>query len=116
MTMNDLWSDIKADSALLDASVEELKGDGADLARKESAYKITLAKAILEERSKGTPATLVRDLCQGREDVSTARLDRDCAQSVYDACRESINAVKLQIRVNNDQLAREWQQAGMRNQ
>ena len=46
-----------------------------------------------------------------REDVQKALLERDCTEVLYDTCLEGINATKLQIRVNEAQLEREWNQA-----
>lgn len=110
--MSDLISDIQSDAKLLSKSVSEYRERGIALANAEAEYKSLMAKAMLEERAGGTPATIVRDICLGRDDVATARLNRDCAQALYDSCHEGINALKLQIRINDKQLDREWNQAG----
>lgn len=108
--MSDLWSDIQADLTLLSRSVSELKARGEARARADASYRCLKAKAILEARAEGIPATLAKDVIYAREDVQKALLERDCTEALYDSCIEGINATKLQVRVNEAQLEREWNQ------
>lgn len=109
--MNDLWGDIQADLRLLSRSVVELRQRGEARAKADAAYRSLKAKAILEARAEGIPATLAKDVIYAREDVQMALLERDCTEALYDSCIEGINATKLQVRVNEAQLEREWNQA-----
>lgn len=109
--MGDLWQDIQADERLLARSVADLRARGEAKAKADVAYRALKAKAILEARADGIQATLAKDVIYAREDVQMALLERDCTEALYDSCIEGINATKLQIRVNEAQLEREWGQS-----
>ena len=106
----DLWQDIQADLRLLARSVPELKERGIAKAKADVAYRTAKAKAILEARAEGIPATIAKEVIYARDDVQKALLERDCTEVLYDTCIEGINATKLQIRVNEAQHEREWNQ------
>lgn len=108
----DLWQDIQADQRLLNRSVAELKERGIAKAHADADYRALKAKAILEAKADGMPATLAKDIIYAREDVQKALLQRDITETLYESCGEGINALKLQIRVNESQLAREWGNEG----
>lgn len=91
--------------------VSQMRHAGVQYAENEAAYRTALARAILEERAKGTPATLTGDIVRGREDIADLKMRRDAAEANYKAFAEEINVNKLRIRVLDAQLAREWSQA-----
>ena len=68
----------------------------------------SLARRILEEREKGTPVTIISDICRGSTQIAGLRFERDCAEVVYKSAMEAINSMKLQIRLMDSQLGREW--------
>ena len=70
--------------------------------------------AILEERDKGTPVTVISDVCRGREDIAELKRLRDCSEAIYKASQEAVNVLKLRIRVLNDEIDREWNSGGNR--
>lgn len=45
-------------------------------------------------------------------EIAELRKDRDIAKSLYDTCREAINSYKLQIRIVNEQINRDWNSGG----
>jgi hypothetical protein len=67
-----------------------------------------MRKKILEERAKGTPVTIISDVCRGDPEVAKLRLERDIAKTVYESAQEAINGYKLQIRILDAQVEREW--------
>ena len=71
-------------------------------------YKSTLAKAVLKLRADNLPATLINLVVYGEKEVADKRLKRDIAKVMYDANNEHINVTKLQIRVIENQLQREY--------
>lgn len=95
---------------LLNKALSECVKRGKELAQAEQAYKQANAKFILSERAKGTPATLIRDLALGDEVVSGLRLERDIASVYYDNAREARNVYKLEARLIEEQIKREWGQ------
>ena len=88
--------------------VSEIRETGCQYARNRQAYEIAKARATLAEREKGTPATIIRDVVQGYEDVSEARMLKDCSEALYKAAQEAVNVAKLKVRIIDAQIAREW--------
>lgn len=107
-----LYQELQSKISLLDVAVKELRSRGIAYAQAERDYRVALAKAILEEREKKTPATLCSDVCRGREDIAILRFKRDCAEVVYKSAMEAINSLKLEMRLIENQISREWGQAG----
>lgn len=106
--MNDLVTEIGNKSRMLDVAITELKKRGQKYAEAEKAYRIALARRILDEREKGTPVTIISDICRGSTQIAGLRFERDCAEVVYKSAMEAINSMKLQIRLMDSQLDREW--------
>lgn len=107
----ELYQELDNKTRLLDAAVRELRSRGTALAEAEREYRIAKAKAILEEREKGTPATVTLDIVKGRRDIANLCFKRDCAEVVYKSALEAINSTKLQLRLLESQVQREWGQA-----
>ena len=106
--MNDLVTEIGNKSRMLDVAIAELKKRGQKYAEAEKAYRIALARRILEEREKGTPVTIISDICRGSTQIAALRFERDYAELVNKSAMEAINSMKLQIRLMDSQLGREW--------
>lgn len=105
---NDLVTEISGKVALLDAAIRQLGKRGQAYAEAERTYKIELAKKILNERDKGVPVTIISDICRGDPTIAKLRFERDCAKVVYESAQEAINSYKLQLRLMDAQLTREW--------
>lgn len=108
--MTDLWSEAERLMALNEERVGQMRRAGVQLAENEAEYRVALADAILQERSRGTAATLTGDIVRGRRDIAELKLRRDSAETNYKAFAEEINVNKLRLRVINEQIAREWSQ------
>jgi hypothetical protein len=105
---SDLIQEIGSKSALLDAAIKQLGIRGKSYAQAEHDYRVAMRKKILDERAKGTPVTIISDLCRGDPEVAKLRLERDIAKTVYESAQEAINGFKLQIRILDSQIEREW--------
>lgn len=102
---NELWQKIKE----LNVSIKKLRETGTEYAEAEKDYKITLRQEALKLRSeKGMPVTLIQQVVYGVPEVAEKRFQRDVKEAVYQANQEAINSIKLQIRVIEGQLQREW--------
>lgn len=106
--MVELIQEIGAKSSLLDAAVKQLGVRGKAYAQAERDYKVALAKKIMQEREKGTPVTIISDICKGDSEIARLRFERDCAEVVYKSAMEAIQSIKLQIRILDAQIEREW--------
>ena len=104
----DLIQEIGAKSALLDTAIRQLGIRGRAYAQAEHDYRVAMRKKILEERANGTPVTIISDLCRGDPEVAKLRIERDIALTVYESAKEAIQTYKLQIRILDAQIEREW--------
>ena len=51
---------------------------------------------------------MIQLTCYGVPDVAELRFRRDVAETVYQANKEAINAIKLELRLIENQIQREW--------
>ena len=108
----DLWSELRTKTKQLDYSVKELRKSGTAYAEAEKAYKVKLRETALRLRSQDMAVGMISMTVYGVPEVAELRFKRDCCEAVYKANVEAINAIKLEIRIINEQLSREWGQAG----
>ena len=102
--MNELWGKV----SLLDSALKQLGVRGREYAQAEQDYRIALAQKILTERDKGTPVTIISDICRGDREIAKKKLDRDCKETGYKAALEAINVYKIQIKTLESTIEREW--------
>ena len=103
-----MWEEIQERTKKLDQAIEHLAENGRDLAEKEKEYKIALNQKALQLRAEDMPVTLINQVIYGYEDIALLRLARDTAQVKYNANQEFINVLKLEIRILENQIAREY--------
>lgn len=104
----DLIMDVQALIAKLDTSIKMLRRTGTEYAEAERDYKVLLRQESLKLRDTGLAVGLIDKTVYGIREVAEARMKRDIAEAVYRANQESINVLKLQIRILDNQIAREW--------
>lgn len=105
----DLYNELQRLLNDLNISIKKLRETGTDFADAERDYKITLRQEALKLRAeKGMPVTLIQQVVYGVPEVAEKRFKRDVKEAVYQANQEAINSIKLQIRVIEGQLNREW--------
>lgn len=104
----DLWVQIEEKCKMLEKAIKDLAKNGYDLAEKEKTYKIAVSKKVFELKKDGTPATLINLVIYGMPEIAELRNHRDLAEAKYTANQEYINVMKLQIRILENQLNREY--------
>lgn len=109
--MTDLYEELQAKTRQLDASIKQLRKNGTEYAEKERDYKVLLRSECLRLRDEGMAIGMIQLTCYGIPSVAEARVRRDIAQVVYEANQEAIQAIKLQMRLIESQIQREWGQA-----
>ena len=92
----------------LDEAIKRMRYDGVALAQAERDYKVLLRTEVLKLRDGGMQVTIIKDIVRGIPEVAELRLNRDIAQTFYEADKELINSIKLQIRVLQSQFTQEW--------
>lgn len=96
----------------LTQSIKLLRKNGEELAKREKEYKLKLCAEALRLRTEGMAVTLIDLIIYGVPEIAELRFKRDVAQATYTANLEHINTVKLQLRVLENQISREWGVAG----
>jgi hypothetical protein len=108
----DLMNDLNDLSIELPRAISRFESRGREQAQTEHDYKVVLSQEALKLRADGMPVTLIDKVVYGVEVVADKRLKRDIADALYNAERENINSIKLQIRILDNQISREWGEAG----
>ena len=104
----DLFNELQNLTKQLSNSLKQLRTNGIKLAEAEKEYKIAVNKKALELRSQDMPVTLISQVIYGYPDIAKLRFLRDSAEVVYRANQEAINTLKLQIRIVQNQIDKEW--------
>lgn len=103
-----MWQEIEEKNKMLDKAIKDLAQNGYDLATKERDYKVAVNKKALQLRAEDMPVTLINQVIYGYNDIALLRFERDTAEVKYNANLEYINTIKLQIRILENQMQREW--------
>ena len=105
----DLLNDLNQKIKELNLSIKELRNTGTKYAEAERDYKITLRQEALKLRAeKGMAITLIQQVVYGIQEVAEKRFQRDVAEAIFTANKEAIQSIKLQIRVIENQINREF--------
>lgn len=106
--MYDLYAELQQKTQQLEISIRQLRKSGTDYAQAERDYKVLLRTECLKLRDEGMAIGMIDKTCYGIPSVAEARFKRDVAETVYKANMEAINSIKLQMRLIEGQLNREW--------
>jgi hypothetical protein len=107
----ELWQELEHKRADLNASIKLLRTHGEKLAQAEHDYKVSLSQEALKLKADGMAVGMINLVIYGLKTVAELRLKRDIAQTMYDTNQEHINVMKLQMRIIENQLRREWDNA-----
>lgn len=104
----DLYIDLEQKRKELNYSIKELRKNGTEYAKAERDYKVLLRQECLKLRDEGMAIGMIDKTCYGIPSVAEARFKRDVAEAIYKANQEAINSLKLQIRLIENQISREY--------
>lgn len=104
----DLLNQITSLTEQLSASVRALRKTGQDYAEAQMNYRIALAQKIAELEATGRPVTNLLYIAKGDKNVARAKYEEICKEAIYKANLESINAIKVNIRILDTQYQKEW--------
>lgn len=104
----DLYTELQEKTKQLELSIKQLRTSGTSYAQAERDYKVLLRQECLKLRDDGMAIGMIDKTCYGIPSVAEARFKRDVAEAVYKANLEAINSIKLQMRLMEAQLQREW--------
>lgn len=92
----------------LNVSVRQLRKTGEDYAKAYTEYRMALAKELLRLKDEGMPVTIAYDIARGNKEVAHFKFQEIAKESIYCANKECINAVKLEIKIIQEQLNKEY--------
>lgn len=104
----DLITERETKAKQLDKAILDLRQNGSAYAQAEKDYKILLRIECLKLRDEGMAIGMIDKTCYGIPSVADARYKRDIAQTTYEANKEAVLSLKLQLRLIDNQIAREW--------
>lgn len=104
----DLMTELQGRVSMLDTALKQLGNRGRAAADAEQRYRVALAKKIMVERDRGTPATIMSDICRGDLEIARLKFDRDVAEVTYKSAMEACNIYKIQVKVLENQIDREY--------
>lgn len=105
----DLMLELQAKIKQLEKAVQDLRTNGTELAKAERDYKILLRQECMKLRDEGMAIGMIDKVCYGIPSVAEARFKRDIAETTYNANQDFINSIKLQLRLIESQIQREYE-------
>lgn len=106
--MDNLLLELKRDRDLMKIASSEVKTRGIEYARAEAEYQSAKARRALEMKADGCPVTFIQTVIKGDEEVCEKMFQRDCAEAEYKSAVEALNVYKLDSRLLEAQISREW--------
>lgn len=107
----DLIQELQYKTNQLDMAIKSLRKTGSEYAEAYKNYRIELATELLKLKDKGMAVTMAYDVARGTPRIAQLKFDEICKEAIYKANIESINSIKLQIKIIDNQISREWGQA-----
>ena len=92
----------------LDISVKSLRKTGSEYAKAYTDYRVALAKELMILKEEGYAITLAGDIARGKPEIAKLKFKEISSEAIYKAKQESINALKLQIKIIQEQINKEW--------
>lgn len=106
--MQELIQEKNALVAQLNACVKELRNSARNYAQAERDYKVLLRSECLKLKDEGMAVGMIDKTCYGIPTVAEARFKRTLNEGIYKANLEAIASIKLQLRLIDSQIDREW--------
>lgn len=104
----DLYNELMEKCRLLDNSIKMLRKTGSDYAKAYTDYRVALAKELVKLKEEGYAITLAGDIARGKPDIAHLKYEEISKEAIYKANMESINVLKLQIKIIQEQLNKEY--------
>lgn len=104
----DLWQELETKRRELAGAVKALATYGRRYAETERDYKVLLRQTALKLRDDGMAVGMLNLVVYGDPEVAKKRCERDIAEALYKADQELINQIKLEMRILESQMDREW--------
>ena len=104
----DLVNELNNLSNKLSLSIESLIKTGKDYAKAYTDYRVALAKELMILKEEGYAITLAGDIARGKPEIARLKFKEISTEAIYKANQEAINSTKLQIKIIQNQIDKEW--------
>ena len=104
----DLINELNNKSQYLDLQIKSLAINGKEYAKAYTEYRVALAKELVKLKDEGYAISLAGDIARGKPEIARLKFNEISKEALYRANLESINATKLQIKIIENQIEREW--------
>lgn len=104
----DLMYELTSKLKDLDISIKSLRKTGSDYAEAYTNYRVALAQELLKLKKEGYAITLAGDIARGNQEIAHLKFQEISKEAIYKANLESINALKLHIKIIQEQINKEW--------
>lgn len=104
----ELWEEIITIDRQLNDALSTFRQNGIKYCEAERDYQMAKSKEIMRLKSEGYPVTLIPQIVKGLENVAELDFNRNLAEVVYKANQEAILIKKLQLRVKESEVEREY--------
>ena len=108
----DLYNELNNLISKLDVSVKSLRKTGSEYAKAYTDYRVALAKELMILKEEGYAITLAGDIARGKPEIAKLKFKEISSEAIYKANQESINALKLQIKIIQEQINKEFGASG----
>ena len=92
----------------LNKSIKLLRQTGENYARAYTEYRVALAQELVKLKDEGYAITLAGDIARGKPEIAKLKFKEISTEAIYKANLESINALKIEIKVLSNQYDKEW--------
>ena len=104
----DLVNELNDKCKLLDNSIKMLRSTGKDYAKAYTDYRMALSKELLILKDEGYAITLAGDIARGKPEIAHLKFQEISKEAIYKANLESINVLKLEIKIIQEQINKDW--------
>ena len=104
----DLYNELQEKCRLLDNSIKMLRKTGSDYAKAYTDYRVALSKELVRLKDEGYAITLAGDVARGKTEIAHLKFLEISTEAIYKANQESINVLKLQIKIIQEQINKEY--------
>ena len=104
----DLVNELNNLSNKLSLSIKSLIKTGKNYAKAYTDYRVALAKELVRLKDDGMAVTIAYDVARGKPEIAKLKFNEIATEAIYKANLEAINSTKLQIKIIQNQIDKEW--------
>lgn len=104
----DLYNELATLINQLQTSIKTLRKTGTDFAQADMEYKMALSTELLKLEAEGRPVSNLQYIARGKKEVAQKKYQQIATEAIYKANMEAIQAIKLQIKVLQARIDKEY--------